>query len=60
MFLTCPALLGAALREVIDAVASCRFEAGTEPAAEEAMLMRFASYFRQSMSSNWMFFSVLW
>ncbi|KAL6893622.1 hypothetical protein ACP4OV_007720 [Aristida adscensionis] len=40
MALTGPALPGAALREVVDAVASCRFEAGAEPAAEEAVLMR--------------------
>ncbi|KAL5209087.1 hypothetical protein ABZP36_004710 [Zizania latifolia] len=33
-------LPGAALREVVDAVASCRFEAGAEAAAEEAVLMR--------------------
>lgn len=40
MSLTGPALPGAALREVVDAVASCRFEAAAEPAAEEAVLMK--------------------
>ncbi|XP_051179152.2 ARF guanine-nucleotide exchange factor GNOM-like [Lolium perenne] len=40
MALTGRALPGAALREVVDAVAGCRFEAGAEPHAEEAVLMR--------------------
>uniref|UniRef100_I1PE54 Mon2/Sec7/BIG1-like dimerisation and cyclophilin-binding domain-containing protein n=1 Tax=Oryza glaberrima TaxID=4538 RepID=I1PE54_ORYGL len=40
MALMGPSLTGAALREVVDAVASCRFEAGAEAAAEEAVLMR--------------------
>uniref|UniRef100_A0A0D3F6M0 Uncharacterized protein n=1 Tax=Oryza barthii TaxID=65489 RepID=A0A0D3F6M0_9ORYZ len=33
-------LTGAALREVMDAIASCRFEAWAEAAAEEVVLMR--------------------
>uniref|UniRef100_A0ACD5X5U4 Uncharacterized protein n=1 Tax=Avena sativa TaxID=4498 RepID=A0ACD5X5U4_AVESA len=40
MALTGHSLPGSALREVVDAVASCRFEAGAEAAAEEAVLMR--------------------
>ena len=40
MALTGHSLPGSALREVVDAVASCRFEAGAEASAEEAVLMR--------------------
>ncbi|GJM96114.1 hypothetical protein PR202_ga12925 [Eleusine coracana subsp. coracana] len=40
MALTGPALPGAALREVVDAVNGCRFDAVADPGAEEAVLMR--------------------
>jgi brefeldin A-resistance guanine nucleotide exchange factor 1 len=40
MALTGHSLPGSALREVVDAVVSCRFEAGAEANAEEAVLMR--------------------
>uniref|UniRef100_A0A0E0BIM4 Uncharacterized protein n=1 Tax=Oryza glumipatula TaxID=40148 RepID=A0A0E0BIM4_9ORYZ len=38
MALMGPSLTGTALREVVDAVSSCRFEARAEAAAEEAVL----------------------